>query len=208
MNRAEPAPQRRREPTQKRSRKRVEQIVEAARALLFEHGIRAVTTTSIASKAGVPVGSVYQYFPDKSAILTTLYAEYLDRIQQVMLDWERNGPYEADWRDFFGRLHRRLKQAESAGNLEIDWLMVWQTHPELEALDRRHADVIAASTARMLRRYGSRWPEAKLRRLSLFYYRLNSASLVHRQQKLASAREIEQWGTTALMALLASCLPE
>ena len=208
MNRAEARPLRRREPSQKRSRERVEQILGATRSLLREQGVATITTTRIAERAGLPVGSIYQYFPDKSAIFCGLYADYLQKIRQVMLDWERDGPYEIGWRDFFEQLHRRLKRAEASGRLEIELLVACQTFPELMAIDTGHAGEIADCTARMLRRFGSRWPVAKLRRLSLFMYRLNSASLVHRQQNQASARESLEWGTIAMMSVLGASLPD
>jgi AcrR family transcriptional regulator len=206
MNRPDPRA-RRREPSQKRSRERVERILAATRDLLEEQGLAAITTTRIAVRAGLPVGSIYQYFPDKSAIFCSMYAEYLHRIRQVMLDWERDGPYGAGWQEFFSQLHRRLKRAEARGNLGTLLLAASRNHPELEALDTGHADVLAECSSRMLRRFGSRWPGAKLRRLSLFIYRLNSASLVHRQLHQSRAKESQDWGETAIMALLGSCLP-
>lgn len=207
MARNSGAPQRR-SPLQKRSRQRVERILEAARVLLRDGGVHAVTTTSIAGKAGVPVGSIYQYFPNKTAILTALLSEYLEGIQQVLHDWERDGPYAAGWRPFFEQLHRRLKRVEANGRFDLDWVMATHTHPELAALDRQHAEVIAAATARMLRRFGSRWPDAKLRRLSLFLYRMNLAAMMHPQETQPRPAEGVEWGTIALMALLESSLPK
>jgi AcrR family transcriptional regulator len=208
MNRKKPAPVARRQPSQPRSRRRVEQILDATRALLHEGGVGAVTTTRIAERAGLPVGSIYQYFPNKTAIFTGMYAEYLRHIQGVMADWERDGPYAAGWREFFERLLARLKRAEASGNLEIELLVACQSYPELERLDEQHAELMAAGMARMLRRFGSRWSMAKLQRLALYVYRLNTASLVHRQAHQASARESLQWAIAAMLAVIGSCLPE
>jgi AcrR family transcriptional regulator len=63
-----PSDQRRR-PRQSRSRATWEAIVEAAVQILERRGPEALTTNRIAERAGVSVGSVYQYFPDKHAIL-------------------------------------------------------------------------------------------------------------------------------------------
>jgi AcrR family transcriptional regulator len=53
----------RRKPRQERSRDRVERILEATAALLGDTPADKITTAAIAEKAGVPIGSVYQYFP-------------------------------------------------------------------------------------------------------------------------------------------------
>lgn len=59
----------RRIPTQQRSRVTVDAIVQAAARLLVSRGWRASTTNHIAHRAGVGVGSLYKYFPNKASIL-------------------------------------------------------------------------------------------------------------------------------------------
>lgn len=62
----------RREPTQRRSRERVEQVLDAAAELIAEDGVDALGTRAIASRAGVPVASIYQYFTGRDAIVLAL----------------------------------------------------------------------------------------------------------------------------------------
>jgi len=59
----------RRAPQQARSRATVERIVAAGRTVLLERGWEGVTTNHVAAAAGVSPGSLYQYFPDKEAVL-------------------------------------------------------------------------------------------------------------------------------------------
>jgi AcrR family transcriptional regulator len=59
----------RRSPKQARSRATWEAIVEAASQILERRGAEALSTTEVAERAGVSVGTLYQYFPDKHAIL-------------------------------------------------------------------------------------------------------------------------------------------
>ncbi len=62
----------RRTPTQSRSQVTLEVILEAAAQVFSEHGYAAGTTNRIAQRAGVSVGSFYQYFPNKDAVLVAL----------------------------------------------------------------------------------------------------------------------------------------
>lgn len=74
----------RRAPTQERSRKRVEQILDAAAALITEHGVDGVSTRTIADRAQVPVASLYQYFADRSEIiLASIQRDTAEMDQQV-----------------------------------------------------------------------------------------------------------------------------
>lgn len=75
---------RRRSPTQRRSRERVEAILAAAHELLVEHGTDALRVNEIASRAGVAIGSVYQYFPDKAAILRELALRFMERTRAAI----------------------------------------------------------------------------------------------------------------------------
>ncbi|NVJ99770.1 MAG: TetR/AcrR family transcriptional regulator [Alphaproteobacteria bacterium] len=60
-------------PSQERARVRRHKILLCAHDLLAREGAAAVTTTSIAQEAEIPVGSIYRYFTDKEAILSELY---------------------------------------------------------------------------------------------------------------------------------------
>lgn len=69
---AEESHPKRRVPTQERSRRRVEHIIDTAARLVVEKGVDDLTTRDIAFGAGVPVASLYQYFADKEAVLLAL----------------------------------------------------------------------------------------------------------------------------------------
>jgi AcrR family transcriptional regulator len=73
-------------PQQARSQARIDAALEAAVRLLETEGLDAVTTTRIASEAGMAVGSVYRYFPDRAAILDSLWKRYLAEFGTLMDD--------------------------------------------------------------------------------------------------------------------------
>jgi AcrR family transcriptional regulator len=63
-------------PMQQRSRERVERMLAAASDLIARDGSDAMRMSEVAEKAGVPIGSLYQFFPDKAAIIHTLAERY------------------------------------------------------------------------------------------------------------------------------------
>jgi AcrR family transcriptional regulator len=65
----------RKAPRQARSNQLVEDILTAAARVLAEHGAHRFTTARVAERAGVSVGSLYQYFPNKAAILFRLQTD-------------------------------------------------------------------------------------------------------------------------------------
>jgi AcrR family transcriptional regulator len=80
-----PASPLRRVPVQDRSLARVNRMLDACAALLDEAGYEALTTTLVADRAGVAIGSLYQFFPDKRAVVQALAMRnleaYLTRLQ-------------------------------------------------------------------------------------------------------------------------------
>jgi AcrR family transcriptional regulator len=67
-------------PAQKRSAVTVEVIFEATIQVLLEHGFDKATTTRIAERAGVSVGSIYQYFPNKRALLVAVVRRHISEV--------------------------------------------------------------------------------------------------------------------------------
>jgi AcrR family transcriptional regulator len=80
----------RKEPKQARSTELVASILEAAIQVLAKEGAQRFTTARVAERAGVSVGSVYQYFPNKAAILFRLqsdeWRQTADMLQRILVD--------------------------------------------------------------------------------------------------------------------------
>jgi AcrR family transcriptional regulator len=68
----------RRQPVQERSTRRVARILDTCAELVAEVGYDALTTTVLAKRAGVAIGSLYQFFPDKRAVVRALTQRFLD----------------------------------------------------------------------------------------------------------------------------------
>ncbi|PRW62086.1 TetR family transcriptional regulator [Actinopolyspora mortivallis] len=76
----------RRKPVQQRSAQRVERMLEACAQLIDEVGYDGLTTTLIAERAGVAVGSLYQFFPDKRAVVQELTLRNLEKFVQAVYE--------------------------------------------------------------------------------------------------------------------------
>jgi AcrR family transcriptional regulator len=62
----------------------VDQILEAAAHVFAERGYAGATTNHIAERAGVSIGSLYQYFPSKDAILVALHARHMESASELL----------------------------------------------------------------------------------------------------------------------------
>lgn len=76
----------RRRPQQERSKSRVEAILEVALDMIIEAGSEDLAMREVARRAEVPISSVYQYFPSKTAIIRELATRNLERVSLMLQD--------------------------------------------------------------------------------------------------------------------------
>jgi len=83
-----PSDTRRRQPTQERAQRTIEAIFEATAQIVESDGEAALTTNKVARRAGFSIGTLYQYFPSKEAILLAMIQRerrrVMDRLQALM----------------------------------------------------------------------------------------------------------------------------
>lgn len=85
----------RRAPRQPRGQRRIEAILDAAEGLFAEIGYDAATTNAIAARAQTSIGSLYQFFPNKEAILRALVGRFTAQMRAAFdtalagVDWSR-----------------------------------------------------------------------------------------------------------------------
>lgn len=89
----------RRKPTQERSQARVETILNAASELIEQHGSAALRMNQLAAVAGVPIGSIYQYFPNRSAIIAALAERYIRGIHNYLINVTQQATNLAELRE-------------------------------------------------------------------------------------------------------------
>jgi AcrR family transcriptional regulator len=71
-------------PRQARSKETIAAIFEATIQVLIAEGAQRLTTTHVAERAGVSVGTLYQYFPHKAALLYAVIARYLEEVAKAV----------------------------------------------------------------------------------------------------------------------------
>lgn len=112
----------RRQPQQERSRAKVDAILDAADGLVAERGVEHLTTTLVAERAGVAVGSLYQYFDGVPAIIDELVARHAEH-------------YRAQLHDALAA--KRLTRKRDAANTALDALIdYYRTQPGFRGLWR------------------------------------------------------------------------
>jgi AcrR family transcriptional regulator len=143
-------------PTQARSRERLRRVLDAADDVLAAEGAEAFTTTRIAEVAGIPVGSVYRYFPDKEAIVEALALSYWSDFEDLVA-----AAADAD----------EMAPLEDPGSVVIDALAAgFRAHPgfltlwygglrteRVRGVTRPTRTAIAGSVARIL---AVHWPDS------------------------------------------------
>ena len=75
----------RKRPSQERSRATVDTILDATARVLIHAGFDGLTTNAVATKAGVSIGSLYQYFPNKEAMVSALIERHMNEMNGAIL---------------------------------------------------------------------------------------------------------------------------
>ncbi len=74
----------RKSPLQTRARVSVDSILEASAQVLEEYGLRKFSTNRVAQRAGVSIGTLYQYFPNKESLIAAIQQKHLDDLSAIM----------------------------------------------------------------------------------------------------------------------------
>jgi AcrR family transcriptional regulator len=93
----------RKQPAQERSAQTVEAILEAAAHILETLGIQGFNTNAVAAKAGVSIGSLYQYFPGKDALTVALITRSEEELHHAIADAVQ-GAVDKSLKDALGKL--------------------------------------------------------------------------------------------------------
>jgi AcrR family transcriptional regulator len=152
-----------RRPQQARSRARVLRILQASSALIARHGTTGLTMSEVARCAGVPIGSVYQYFPGKSSLIHRLY---LDRLEAYHVPAMRALDTARDPASFARALGDMLRAIHAGVSRDPLMLDIWgglQADREIRKLHMADNAFYIDLIRRMAERSGSTLSRAMLR---------------------------------------------
>ena len=153
-------------PRQSRAQETVEAIITAAVSIINEEGTAALTTARIAESAGVSIGALYRYFPDKKSILLKVYGDVLIEVEaslDLLTDADHAPP---TWREYLHKLQIGITQYEER-HRPVLRARANMMYVECAELDYSHCQRQAEKLARMLAHYGSKWPLKLLAKLAL-----------------------------------------
>jgi len=161
--------------SQERSRMTVDALVEATARLLVKEGFDGVSTNKIADAAGVSIGSLYQYYPGKEALVAAVVDRHQDKVSRTVrqaLPDIMSLPLEAAVRAIVSlaveahrvdpKLHRilteqiprtgRLKnvEAQSRGNFALIRAYLEAHRDEIRAVDLEFAAFLVVTTVEAL----------------------------------------------------------
>lgn len=152
----------RRTPMQARGQATFDGILDATSTLLEQVGGERLTTNLIARAADVNVATLYQYFPNKQAVLLELFRRQGDRHIQLSGASLQGLHQSADWRRMIASLIQDITEARAStpGTTALRQLM--RTSPALLAHEQMYAKHLAATLAKELRGAGVRREQALL----------------------------------------------
>ncbi|MBU2513421.1 TetR/AcrR family transcriptional regulator [bacterium] len=200
----------RKQPSQDRSKEKVKRILEATIRLLEKSGVESITAIKVAKEAGVAVASFYQYFPNKSAVIYTLYQQFLGTVLERMDKLEKEKYLKITWPEFFLELSNHLLEIPCFSEKADEQLSrAMEFFPDLQPLETKHANNVALRLAQYLKGYGCRWQETELLDLGLYLYRAsNSLFSVSIGEKNDQQERFLSWSREVLMALVAKCFDD
>lgn len=197
----------RRAPQRRRAEAMLEKIYEATEALITRDGLLSLSTNRIAREAAVSVGAIYQYFPNKEAILVSIYRRALDRAWDEVLQIDREMGEAPDLGQFASIALPRFSSIDRDIFAPFILSLGSSSIPEIDEADRQHNAKVAAWLADLLSRMGSPWPEERLQRYSIFLFSVFSAATWEALQQIGSIdNEVELWRDGTIMHLVSKAL--
>lgn len=136
----------RRSPSQRRSRERVERILDAAAGIVVEQGVDSLKVGDIAQRAGVPLGTLYQFFARKDDIVFALAQRFADRFGKVLATSIVDTGHDTEWRALLNQLldaYASFYRSEPA--LRELWVGA-RLDPEFIRADHEHNNTRFAAT--------------------------------------------------------------
>ncbi|MDO6685405.1 MULTISPECIES: TetR/AcrR family transcriptional regulator [unclassified Agarivorans] len=161
----------RKQPSQERTRRLVEHILDSTLSLIQEQGMAAVNTNLIAQHAEIDIASLYRFFKNKEAIFFSLAMRWFKKVQIVVED--------VNFQQTLGNIVEYPDSAQSKINaLDETEVMLVSFHElfthdkDFKALESWHRVIVIEQTKRSFISHGSKWDDEALTSVCLYLYGL------------------------------------
>jgi len=175
-------------PSQARGKERVRVILAAALELFRERGLEHVTTNDIVERAGVPIGSLYRYYPNKDSIITALTELYVADLSDIFAEVGKHPLIEyLSWEEVLLLLvDGWVGYVRLNGSFAL--LYAIKANPHLLSLNRRAWRTLSDNFAKVIRK---RCPDVSQKDLMLcFQFCLTAAEMgINKEEYKAVAPE-------------------
>ncbi|WP_157230974.1 TetR/AcrR family transcriptional regulator [Kiloniella laminariae] len=179
----------RRLPTQQRSRESVRRILDAGANLLTSISLDRLTTRRIAEVAEVNIASLYQFFPNKEAIILALYEQWLDEVGAALDATEGTFPPEkTDVALFWENIFRALSSTKTSATVKDRLQRAMGTNKDLAQLDLIHSQVLTERMAGYMKQQGATLPDRELNDLALLLFHFERAQVAPLSQVSGETR--------------------
>lgn len=182
----------RRPPQQRRSERRVQDILHKTAQLLEQEGPNRLTTNLVARRLGMSVGTLYHYFPNKHSILHVLGVNWLEAWQHAFDDVEAQVTADTTVTEFVHRAVACMLPVYESQHGVQHLVQAMFTIPELRALDEGQDELAVRRLAHLFRRLGVPGTAPERARLARLYLKISNALLLEaiRQRGRAARRTL------------------
>jgi AcrR family transcriptional regulator len=180
----------RRSPRQARSLKRFQALLDAAALLFAERGFDGTTTEEIAARAGTPIGSLYQFFPNKGALFQALAERCLER-SRVLVDAFVGGwdPTHMAWTERLDSMIDglvALRQQDPAFRAILVNVQLYGMYAEA---DHALHQTLIKNAAKLIGKLAPHQPPSVHRRVAIMVVQVVTATLFFSAQERGVAKE-------------------
>jgi len=198
---AEPALEARRKPAQSRSRETVARIRAAAGQIIETEGLPRLNSNRIAAVAGVSVGTLYKFFPNKQAILASVAAEWNEERERSLREIARLNPSATLSEQIEGWFRYYV---ETPASHVLTTSRALQFYPELGVVDQEYKARSVGLIVQALRRDGCDLAPAALGHAAASIHDLGSYLLSRIVELEGEAREAQMaWSLMLMRAAIA-----
>ena len=196
----------RKTPKQARAQATVEAILTATAELLVEIGYERTTTNAIARRAGVSIGSLYQYFPNKEALFTALCDQHMTEMTTLLIGeiaTLRGRPLDEAIRPLVKALLRAHAVAPALHRVFIEQVPRITGLERVQQVDRMLIDVMSTELARRPEKLRPRDLELAVFILVHSVQAVTHAAILERPDALADDALADEISAMVLRYLLA-----